>query len=275
MEGLTRLVSESLARYGLDRPVDYRRLQWSRWFRCESLHSLLHVPSKPGIFALAEEVMDLGKAHVGTAALACPEPSRRGCPGSHDAHSDGHNREGHDFSRAVAAAPATASAAEGQPRMLSVLQFHEDDDMAYVLDRMLSRHNPMSRTLASGRCFVRFVVVDDAIQRRSICNALNQWLVSTAETVTGIGAHFATSLEFTVGHAGVGNKVAGNKNVGNAGVGRTLLSAAADTTKQSVQVQGSEAESHSPRDSSVAQSSPLDSGFATNIHCPHPLPSGF
>ena len=72
MEGLTRLVSESLARYGLDRPVDYRRLQWSRWFRCESLHSLLHVPSKPGIFALAEEVMDLGKVHVGTAALGCP-----------------------------------------------------------------------------------------------------------------------------------------------------------------------------------------------------------
>ena len=33
MEGLTRLVSESLALYGLDRPVDYRRLQWSPWFR--------------------------------------------------------------------------------------------------------------------------------------------------------------------------------------------------------------------------------------------------
>ena len=269
MEGLTRLVSESLARYGLDRPVDYRRLQWSRWFRCESLHSLLHVPSKPGIFALSEEVMDLGKAHVETLALGNVRvgAAALGCPGDHDAQSCDHDdREGRDFSSepalskrsapkgAVAAGTAAASAAEGH-RMLSVLQFHEDDDMAYVLDRMLSRHNPMSRTLASGRCFVRFVAVDDAIQRRSICNALNQWLVSTAETVTGIGAHFATSLEF--------------------GVGRTLLSATANPTKQPAQAQGLEEKSLPRPDSSAGQASPLDSGFATNIHCPHPLPSGF
>src|SRR5215469_5233771 len=73
METLTRLVSQSLARHGFDRPPDYRRLQWSRWFRCESHHSLLSVPSKPGVFALAEEVVDfgLGTAQVGTAALGC------------------------------------------------------------------------------------------------------------------------------------------------------------------------------------------------------------
>ena len=71
MEGLTRLVSESLARHGFDRPLDYRRLRWSRWFRCESHHSLLFVPSKPGVFAIAEEVMDFGpsETHVGTAPL--------------------------------------------------------------------------------------------------------------------------------------------------------------------------------------------------------------
>ena len=60
MEGLTRLVTESLARHGFDRPLDYRRLHWSRWFRCDSHHSLLIVPSKPGVFAVAEEIMDLG-----------------------------------------------------------------------------------------------------------------------------------------------------------------------------------------------------------------------
>src|ERR1700686_3710244 len=59
MEAITQLVAESLARHGFDRPVDPRRLQWSRWFRCDSPHSLLIVPSKPGIFALAEEIMDL------------------------------------------------------------------------------------------------------------------------------------------------------------------------------------------------------------------------
>ena len=74
MEGLTRLVSESLARHGFDRPLDYRRLRWSQWFRCESPHSLLFVPSKPGVFAIAEEVMDFGPSttHGGTAAFGCP-----------------------------------------------------------------------------------------------------------------------------------------------------------------------------------------------------------
>ena len=32
MEGLARLVSESLARHGVDTSIDQRRLQWSRWF---------------------------------------------------------------------------------------------------------------------------------------------------------------------------------------------------------------------------------------------------
>ena len=64
METLTRVVTESLARHGFDRPLDYRRLQWSHWFRCESHHSLLIVPSKPGVFALAEEVMDLASDKV-------------------------------------------------------------------------------------------------------------------------------------------------------------------------------------------------------------------
>jgi len=41
--------------------------------------------------------------------------------------------------------------------MLAVTQFFEDDDMAFVLDRMLSRRNPMYDRLASGRYFVRFV----------------------------------------------------------------------------------------------------------------------
>src|SRR5579863_8920396 len=74
MEALTRLVTESLVRHGFDRPLDYRRLHWSRWFRCESVHSLLFVPSKPGVFALAEEVANLGPSedHVETAASAVP-----------------------------------------------------------------------------------------------------------------------------------------------------------------------------------------------------------
>ena len=32
-------------------------MNWSRWFHCESSFGLLLVPSQPGVFALAEEVM--------------------------------------------------------------------------------------------------------------------------------------------------------------------------------------------------------------------------
>jgi hypothetical protein len=32
-------------------------LNWSRWFRCESSFGLLLVPNQPGVFALAEEVI--------------------------------------------------------------------------------------------------------------------------------------------------------------------------------------------------------------------------
>ena len=184
LEAITRLVADSLARHGFDRPVDPRRLQWSRWFRCDSTHSLFVVPSKPGIFALAEEVMDLGSSKT-------PVPT---------------DREGHDFSRAAIAPPIPPdSAAEGTAdgthiaeapirRMLAVIQFSEDDDMAFTLDRMFTCVNPMRARLASGRCFLRFVVIEDQAQRRNICNALNQWMLSSAEKATGITTDFQ-SLE--------------------------------------------------------------------------------
>jgi len=299
MEGLDRLVSESLARHGFDRPLDYRRLRWSRWFRCESVHSLLFVPSQPGVFALAEEIMDLSPAttHVGTAALGCPAEQSSaavqerplsghvgtaapgsassthagtaapvpagsthvgtaapvpagsahvgtaapGCPAeqssavkeeaSLSAATASRDMQERRFSAAsiaqqVPAAlapvaplggaalqrcdslPATkaALAAEvAQRRMLAVTQFFEADDMAFILDRMLSTRNPMRARLLSGHYFVRFVVIDDPLQRRSICGALNQWIAnstSSVEKASGIGAHFATSLEINETNVG-------------------------------------------------------------------------
>lgn len=181
MEGLTRLVTESLARHGFDRPLDYRRLKWSRWFRCESPHSLLFVPSQPGVFALAEEVLSVGSpARVGTDALSV-----------HRTLSEG---KGSGFAPEVESRRPEADTAA---RMLAVSQFFESDDMAFVLDRMLSNQNPMRARLASGRYFVRYVIIDDQSQRRSIASALNQWIVSSAEKATGIGSHFASSLELT------------------------------------------------------------------------------
>jgi hypothetical protein len=64
MEGLTRLVMQSMERHGLEAPLDHRRLQWSRWFRLESSLDLVLVPSKPGLFAVGEELLPAGALPV-------------------------------------------------------------------------------------------------------------------------------------------------------------------------------------------------------------------
>jgi hypothetical protein len=61
MVGLAQLVNESLARYGVETTLDHRRLNWSKWFRCESSFSVLLAPSQPGLFALGEEVIAPGE----------------------------------------------------------------------------------------------------------------------------------------------------------------------------------------------------------------------
>jgi hypothetical protein len=364
MEGLTRLVSESLARHGFDRPLDYRRLHWSRWFRCDSHHSLLSVPSKPGVFAVAEEIMDFGQNadsvgrkdasagrkddYVGTAASAVQRSEASGTVWDRVSDPVRSSEARLDVSASSSAAsqlanPSRGAATQFSPalqrweqtanenqvpegrhkRMLAVTQFFEDDDMAFVLDRMLSRQNPMAARLASGRYFVRFVVIEDPTQRRSICSALNQWMVSAAEKATGIGAHFATSLELTpateynpqaderqqslfagptdtnvaadafvrppapsaaesvwdrvsdsVGPSEARQDVAGMTDA------RVATAASQACPEPSRRVPRSEASgSGTELGFSAPASSPtaphLNSGAATNIHCPSPFPSGF
>jgi hypothetical protein len=213
METLTRLVTDSLIRHGFDRPVDPRRLQWSQWFRCDSPHSLLAVPSKPGIFALAEEIYGAADAPVRRAE-----------------RSEG--RAGAEGIAPTTSQETAASAAEGNGHLLAVLQFSEAHDMAFTLDRMFTRPNPLRGHLATGRCFLRFVVLEDPEQRRTICATLSQWLLSSAEKA----------------------------------VGRTLLSVSAKDSTKLVEKANPKADlSHLP----------LDSGAGRNLHCPHPLPSGF
>ena len=265
MEALTRIVADSLARHGLDRPVDPRRLQWSRWTRCDSPHSLLVVPSKPGIFALAEEIMDLGPSsnNVGTAEPSLAEVVRNRVsdparPGEDQRDLAGSMnpvipsvakivREADDLAQSRNLLFAGSAATPATRRMLAVLQFSEDDDMAFTLDRMFTRINPMRDRLASGRCFLRFVVIEDATQRRNICAALNQWMLTSAEKASGLPSDFQSSLELTTDR-----------------VGRTLLSDSANRIPSAV-----------PAEQPINPTLNLDNGASKNLHCPHPLPSGF
>jgi hypothetical protein len=130
--------------------------------------------------------------------------------------------------------------------MLAVLQFSEDDDMAFTLDRMFTRINPMRARLASGRCFLRFVVIEDETQRRNICAALNQWMLTSAEKASGLPSDFQSSLELTTDRA-------------------------ARTPSDSPNRIPNAAEVQPPINPTLN----LDNGASKNLHCPHPLPSGF
>jgi hypothetical protein len=78
------------------------------------------------------------------------------------------------------------TAATGGKRILAVFQLSETDDLCVALSRHFAPGSPLQARLGSGRCFVRFTTVADAVHRNTACRALNQWLVSSAETATGI-----------------------------------------------------------------------------------------
>jgi len=139
MEGLAHLVAESLVRHGFEPAFDHRRLQWSSWFRCQDGFSLLLAPCKPGLFALAEEVIAPGELAVG----------------------DG-------------------------KRMLALFQISEADDLGMALGRLFLSGSPERERFASGHCFARYVVIEDPTQRQIALTALQRWMASSAEAVTGV-----------------------------------------------------------------------------------------
>jgi hypothetical protein len=281
VESLTRLVSESFARHGFDRPLDYRRLHWSRWFRCESHHSLLSVPSKPGVFALAEDIADFapGRTRVGTGASPV-QAGQSSAAHSYPANDSPNEQEAgttmgeRRFSAASSAAEGAAVAAGESSRLLAVVQFFDADDMAFILDRMLTRSHPLHSRLASGRYFIRYVIVENESQRRSIATALNQWIVNqsvaNAAETSGIGAHFASSLEITETRVGAG-EMPPHVEATTARVGADAFVRPA--REASMKDEGSVL--ILPHAIASKASPHLDSGAAANIHCPSPFPSGF
>ena len=143
MEGIAHLVSESLARHGLTTQVDHRRLQWSPWLRCESSFSVLLVPSKPGLFLLAEE-----------------RAADQGCV------------SGRRFNDADTIATEAPLGAEGTA--LTLFQISQVEDLSMSMARLLPT--------APKACYVRYAVLEDEDQRRSSHRALQEWMASSAES---------------------------------------------------------------------------------------------
>jgi len=119
MEGLVRLVAESLERHGLTVPPP--RIDWSPWITVDP-NLCLTAPCYPGLFVIAEQMV------------------------SH------------------AVAPSSISP-------LVVLKVGQTHDIGIEMAR-LCYHSPLYDRINTGRCLVRFAVVDDDSQRASLFAAL-------------------------------------------------------------------------------------------------------
>ncbi len=165
MEDLSRLVSASLAQNGVKTALNYQRLEWSRWFRCESSFSVLLAPSKPGIFALGEEMIP------GPLELA---PDMGGVEGP-------------------ALSPSNGSSPVGK-RMLALFEIAETGDLGIALGRLFLPGSRLRQKLESGNCFARYTVIEDPSERASAYAALRRWMEQSAETASGIGSRGAGAL---------------------------------------------------------------------------------
>jgi hypothetical protein len=81
--------------------------------------------------------------------------------------------------------PGDLVVGEGK-RMLALFQIAEANDLGMALGRLFLSGNPARERLSSGRCFARYVVVEDPTQRRTAYTALQRWMASSAQAASGV-----------------------------------------------------------------------------------------
>jgi hypothetical protein len=82
-------------------------------------------------------------------------------------------------------APGEMGVGEGK-RMLALFQISEADDLGMALGRLFLSGSPERERFATGRCFARYVVIEDAVQRHTAYAALQRWMASSAEAASGV-----------------------------------------------------------------------------------------
>ena len=82
-------------------------------------------------------------------------------------------------------APGEMGVGDGK-RMLALFQISEANDVGMALGRLFLSGNPARERFASGRCFARYVVVEDSAQRRTAYTALQRWMASSAQVASGV-----------------------------------------------------------------------------------------
>jgi hypothetical protein len=168
------------------------QIQWSNWSHCESSFNLVLVPHHPGVYALAEEVIE----PEGSAG----EPAEMGEP-------ELRLELAHGKPGLVAAEPAVtgerkASAVVREPdarvqqlaaeplvrrRKLAIFAINETSNLAYATSSLFALGNPVGEHMTHSRCYVRYAVIEDAQQRHAVHTALQQWLALSVERSAGVG----------------------------------------------------------------------------------------
>ncbi len=157
-------------------------------------------------------------------------------------------------------APGELAVGEGK-RMLALFQISEADDVGMALGRLFLSGNPARERFASGRCFARYVVIEDANQRRTALTALQRWMASSSEAATGVQQAISDD-----NHVAPDAPVRGAER-SSAGFlsGRDFSRDASSTiSTAALAVAPADASSHSESSNKQAQIGP-----------PSPIPSGF
>ena len=176
MEGIAHMVSASMARHGFATQVDHNRLQWSKWSRCESSFGVLLVPSKPGLFALAEEQSvehELGEK----TGQVVDKPGFASGPRFSDA------AESKATLGAESGQGTIRDASAFQQRVLTLFRISETEDLGMALGRLFLPNTPERDRLSRKPCLVLYAVIEDEDQRRAIHRSLQERLASPSESV--------------------------------------------------------------------------------------------
>jgi hypothetical protein len=189
MENISQLVSDSLARHGVVPRLDHLRLDWSRWIRCESSLSFALAPAKPGIIALGEEMIPPASNLESWAPALNGDEGASPVGGKRSENDEQRVEQG--FQPCINATVRKGALAPEVPKpagkcMLALFQISETDDLGMALGRLFLPGNPLRERLASGRCFARHAVIEDAAQRSVAYSIFQRWMQESAETASGI-----------------------------------------------------------------------------------------
>jgi hypothetical protein len=157
-------------------------------------------------------------------------------------------------------APGELAVGEGK-RMLALFQISEADDVGMALGRLFLSGNPARERFASGHCFARYVVIEDANQRRTALNALQRWMASSSEAASGVQQTIADDNHVVPDALVRGAEQSSAGLVSGHDFSRAINPTTVTTALAAAQADASPQTESSNRQAQIGPPSPIPSGF--------------